>query len=766
MFYNETRASHFSWIVSLLALLFLSLNAVPAQENVQVTEQGVVIKMGHAQIELTPATSEALRMSVSYSGKAEFSQSCFLANSSKSNSVAWQLVRHDGFVGIRTKAGELLVDPQADQWMLENAHHEVLISKYGIGNLDLTNGSGSPRVNVTLGRDKTKPFGVYGSGNGNPVLLQTKIETRVANGIAVIPYYWSPAGYAVLAVSANDNLPANWTLSTNGECVTWNFPGTTADLYLMPAPTLRDAASAYSQLAGRAPVPPRWTLGYLQSRWGWKDRDYIEDTLKQFHDRKIPVDAFIYDFEWYTTKPDYELPPEGAANFGDFGWNANLFPDPAQQIKAYKDEGIHFVGIRKPRLGNTANLAMIRERGWDLRGKGATRTSKFQSRDVDFANPQFRTWYIDQSTNLLAQGVDGWWNDEGEGSFTTYYYWNLAEADALAQVNPGHRLWTLNRAFSPGMQRLGAGAWTGDIRSTWRSLAETPTSLLNWSLAGMPYTACDIGGFEGDSDPSPEMLSRWMEAGVFFPIMRAHSAISRTPHFPWLFGPDAENAIRKAIDLRYRLIPFYYSLAHQTYETGVPIMRPLIMEFPNDPNVANLSDQWLMGSSLMAAPVLQPDGKRSVYLPAGTWYVFGTNTTLEGNRTIQVTASLDEIPLYVRAGSILPLGPVIQHTAELPGGPLELQIYPGIDATFTLVEDDGETTGYLTGKMRRTTFAWNEAAGRLSWKTKGTYDGKDIYKSLRVIVFDRKGKIRIETPLDLTGSLLIPLTEHTAANAY
>jgi alpha-glucosidase len=303
------------------------------------------------------------------------------------------------------------------------------------------------------------------------------------------------------------------------------------------------------------------------------------------------------------------------------------------------------------------------------------------------------------------------------------------------------------------MQRLGAAAWTGDIRSTWKVLAETPTSLLNWSLAGMPYGACDIGGYDG-AEPSPEMLARWMEAGVFFPVMRSHSAFERIPRFPWLFGPEAESAIRKAIELRYRLIPYYYSLAHETCTTGVPLMRPLVMEFPGDGKVANLSDQWLMGSSLMAAPVLQAGGKRSVYLPAGTWYAFDMNCALQGNQTLNVTAALDEIPVYVKAGTILPLGSVIQHTGEQPGGPLELQIYPGKDATFTLVEDDGETTGYLRGQTRRTTFKWNDASGRLSWKTEGDYAGKEVFKSLRVVLFDPKGRKQTESPLTAEGAVL------------
>jgi len=738
-----------SLCILLLWLFFpAGVNPASAQENIEKTRHGLLIKIGLAQVELAAATPDALRLSVAYGEKPHFIPTSFLADTNAADSVVWQMVRKHGMVGIRTKAGELWISPRTGEWTLLNARGEVLIPRHEMGGLDRETSPGNTNVNIMLGWDRHKPISVYGCGNGVDTLQQSKTTTGLSNGQAVVPYYWSTAGYAVLAVTANDNQPARWRGATNGEYVTWNFPGREAELYLMPAASLTDAAEACARLTGFAPVPPRWTFGYIQSRWGWKDRAYIEDTLERFRDLKIPVDAFIYDFEWYTTNPDYKLSSDGAAEFKDFGWNTNLFPDPAVQIRSYKNQGVHFVGIRKPRMGNRDTLSMVRAEGWNLQIEN---DEQYHYRDVNFGNPEFREWYIGQSAGLLQTGIDGWWNDEGESTFTTYYYWNLAEAEALARYRPGQRLWTLNRAFSPGLQRLGAAAWTGDIQSSWKALADTPTSLLNWSLAGMPYEACDIGGFSGN--PSPELLSRWMEAGVFFPIMRSHSEIHVTPRFPWLYGPDALAAIRQAIELRYRLIPFYYSLAHETFQTGLPLMRPMLMEFPDDPKTANLSDQWMMGGSLMAAPILQAGGKRLVYLPAGHWYAFGSNLPLKGKRTMEVTAGLDDIPLYVRAGSILPLGPVIQHTSQFPGGPLELQIYPGQDATFTLFEDDGETTDYLNGQVRRTTFTWRDKASRLSWKSEGPYSGKDIFQSLRVVLFDPRGKTEADRALSSHGEL-------------
>lgn len=718
-----------------------------APDNVQTEPNGLLIHLGPAQVEMAAINTNTFRLSVAVNGPPAISPSTFLADTTNVSFGEWHKVRRHRMIGIATSGGELLINPKDGEWMLEDAAGKTLIPVHVLG--DFASAAGKGSLDLNLGWNKHKPIYVYGGGNGVNALKQSNVTTRVGNGVAVVPYYWSDSGYSVLAVTADDNRPAYWRGAADGKSVTWTFPGATADLYIMPSATLKDAAKNYARLTGYAPVPPRWTFGYLQSRWGWVDRAYIEDTVAKFRQLHVPVDAFIYDFEWYTPTPDYTLPASGLPDFKDFSFNPKLFPEPAAQIADYKEQGVHFVGIRKPRMGNSETLAMIRKKQWNLPGlKGR---EKFESRDVNFANPDFREWYIAQSAPLLAAGIDGWWNDEGEAAYTMYFYWNLAENDGLAQSRPGARLWTLNRAFSPGLQRLGAAAWTGDIKSSWAVLASTPTTLLNWSLAGLPYETCDIGGFNGN--PSPELLSRWMEAGVFFPVMRSHSELHETPRFPWLFGPDALIAIRHALDLRYRLIPYYYSLAHETFETGVPLMRPLIMEYPSDPHLANLSDEWLMGSSLLAAPILQPGGKRTVYLPKGKWYPFESNVPTDGGKTAQVTAALGDIPVYVRAGTILPLGPVIEHTSQMPGGPLELEIYPGHDATFTLVEDDGQTTNYLNGQTLRITFKWDNAAGQLTWTSAGSYTGNDLYQRVHVVVFDPTGKKQAEGALGASGAL-------------
>lgn len=665
-----------------------------------------------------------------------------------------EIVKQDDKVGLKTPDGQLLMDIKSEGWTLQEAKGEKPIVQGRLIEQQADPKLGPDGISLTIAVDKTNPPRFYGSGNGDKKkggLLQESGNSHLSNGLAVIPYYWCSAGYAAFGVTDDDDKPAKWTFDPDKGEIIWFFPGKTAALYLMPARDLREAARAYARLSGYPLVPPKWSFGYLQSRWGWTDKAYIDETLKTFRDHKLPVDAFIFDFECYTTRPDYALPPEGQANFPDFTWNPLLFPHPAADIAAYRRQGLRVVPIRKPRIGDTDTLKMMHEKNWVLvSGKNGEKASRFDARGINYENPVVRDWYAEHLKPMIEDGVAGWWNDEGESTYTKYYYWNKAEFDALEKFRPNARPWSVNRAFQPGLQRLGAAAWTGDIQSTWEVLAQTPANLLNWSLAGEPYSTCDIGGFTGLPAPTadhphatvatpPDMTTRWMQEGVFFPVMRSHSTSRIPPHFPWLAGPEAEAAMRQALELRYRLIPFYYSLAHEAHETGLPLMRPLLMEFPDDPKVVDLADQWLMGTGLMAAPILSADGKRRVYFP-DDMFVFESARTHKRGEEIDVTARLDEIPVYVRAGTILPLGPVVQDTDEMPGGPLELQIYPGRDAEFTLVEDDGVSNDYLKGKLLKSRFTWNDASRTLNWKRDGDYHGKDIFTKLRAVIFDPAGK--------------------------
>lgn len=707
---------------------------------------GIALSVNGERIALQVASAHAFCLHMDAEAPAASAKSLFLNGQGRPAGAPYKVV-HDGTtIGIATDFGQLLVDLDKRSWSLRDAAGTVLADWALLGEHAPMPPSQPAMFRLSMGAPATTlPPRYYGSGNApdQGALTQREGTAKLGNGRSVLPQFWCTAGYGALLVGAHDDAPGAWKADASGH-VNWEVAGSGADLYLCPARNLYEWLRDDAELTGFAPVPARWTFGYLQSQWGWKDRAYIDDTLAHFRRDRLPVDAFIVDFEWYTTYPDYRVKTEGDAAFKDFDWNPELFPDPTAQIAGFARQGLHLVGIRKPRLGNSENLAMARGKNWTMD----------QTRDLDFSNPAVREWWNENNRPFADAGMAAFWNDEGEHRYTEYGYWNIAEMALFQQARPGQRFWSLNRAFHPGMQRFGAAVWTGDIHADWKTFARTPGEMLSYSLAGMPYSACDIGGYSGETQP--ELLTRWMQAGVFFPVMRAHSEHGMTPHFPWLFGPEAEAAIRQALELRYRLIPYYYSLSHANNVTAAPLMRPLAMEFPDDEKAAVLTDEWLMGRGLLAAPVINEGGARSVYLPGDRWYDFGSTHVTEGPQTIQRTAKLDEIPVYVRAGTLLPLGPVLQYTGEPSPTPLEMQIYPGHDAAFDFVEDDGATQTNPRDGARTTSFSWNEQTRTLSWKVIGNYQGGNVFKTVKAVLFSPGGPVEKEGSLGADGSVNFP----------
>lgn len=396
--------------------------------------------------------------------------------------------------------------------------------------------------------------------------------------------------------------------------------------------------------------------------------------------------------------------------------------------------------------------------------------------------------YAQNQAHYLKDGVDFWWNDEGETAYETYHLWNQAHAQALAAHAPDKRSFTLNRAYTPGMGRDGVAIWTGDISVSWKAFQDTPLTVLRWSLAGAFFVACDTGGFEGGATP-PDLLARWYQLSAMLPIMRVHSRVQNPPHWPWLYGSVAEHAMHRALALRYRLLPTIYSLAHLAWTAGVPMVRPLLYDFPSDTAAATVGDQWTMGGTLLAAPVLvQNATQRSVVFPtssAGTtaaatiahsdgrigkgvavaaedgnaapadvWFEFNTTATHAGgaNVTFQVE-SLSTMFIVAKAGAILPLaGAGVQYTAALEAsGPLHIHIYSGADGAFTLVEDDGETFGYKHGVARTTALQWDDASSVLSWSAAGAYTGEHVFTKVVATLFHAGAAAGIDSAVVLLG---------------
>ena len=345
--------------------------------NAQITKipHGILVKIKGQQVGLLAANDAAFCLSINNSTAPSTIKSVFIDDSNKAT-TPYTVIAASPSYGIKTSFGKLMINTGTKIWTLYDATGQILIQDGSYSSTDTS-------IEIT---QKTKGL-LYGSGNkSSKELEKNQSSSAVGNGVVGIPYFWNSAGYSAFGVSADDNKPATWNRASNKSALNWVFPGKAANLYLWPAKTLYDGARGYVKLTGRPKLPPRWAFGYLQSQWGWEDSTYISNVLTKFRTHKLPVDAFIFDFEWYTTLPDYAVGKEGKVGFTDFTFNPKLFPHPAKQIAEMKSQGLKFIGIRKPRLGNAALLDTARKNGWLI-------SPKTDSRDLNFSNAGLRKWF-------------------------------------------------------------------------------------------------------------------------------------------------------------------------------------------------------------------------------------------------------------------------------------------------------------------------------------------------------------------------------------
>mmetsp|Transcript_4104 Transcript_4104/g.8743 ORF Transcript_4104/g.8743 Transcript_4104/m.8743 type:complete len:1294 (+) Transcript_4104:27-3908(+) len=735
-----------------------------AVDGVSVVEGGLRLHSQDIGILVTAVGKGGFRLSASLGAELGGIDNPMIVDGlpSANHAIVWN---GDSEVGVLTATGKLAVNLTTHSFALYDKSDHLLATADRIVSSDGC-------LLFSLGRAaglSAEPPRFFGSGQGTEVGLEVNGSiSQVDNRAFAVPHFWTTDGYSALGVSElnyqrfeHERYPVNWTRTEDGGAQ-FRVRGGRADWYLSPAASRKSAQQALWTLTGAPPVPPRYAFGFMVSRWGWQSSQDVRDVLQHFRTANIPIDSWVSDFEWYTGHPDYGLPDRGDPNFSDFGYNKVLFPDPSSQLADYHSNfGVRFGGIRKPRLGNSALLDMARAKNWLVRADPQWDGGRIRDggdRNLNFSIPEVRSWYQKQMAHYVADGVDFWWNDEGETAYFTTYHWTQAEFDLLRKKNPSGRFLAINRDHTLGLQRLGAAVWTGDQHEGWEALAAQATYLVGWQQAGAGYVTCDTGGFKGKSE-TPQLLARWYQVSVFMSIMRIHSVDDEKPHFPWLWGDKAEVSMRKSIDLRYKLLPLLYSLAHLQYSELEPVFRPLGY-YHADARSERVVDQWYVGRQLMVAPVMNPFNQREVYFPPGEWYRFGSKQPVSVGPSVEVLyqVPLDEIPIYVPAGSIVPLAPVVQNVESLPGGPLEVHVYSGRDTTFRLVEDDGATIAYEQGAVCATDFVWDEAAFTLSWKRQSDLRFPTSFESLRVLVFtpDGQGTASRVVSIRSSGSLQLP----------
>lgn len=517
--------------------------------------------------------------------------------------------------------------------------------------------------------------------------------------------------------------PGKTVFDMRGQTDAYTLSTATGDLdvYFLYGPTLKNVLERYTSLTGRAQLPPKWALGYHQSRYSYMNEEEVLDLAKNFRQKNIPCDVIHLDIHYMN---EYRV----------FTFDRARFPNPHRMMQELSESGFHVVPIVDPGVKRDPKYHAYRE-GIEndffcKKIEGTLFTGEVwpgESAFPDFTENRVAKWWGAKHKFYTDLGIRGIWNDMNEpaifnesktmdldvihrnnGDVKTHeelhnlygLLMSKATYEGMAEHLNGERPFILTRASYAGVQRY-AAVWTGDNRSFWEHLQMAIPMVMNLGLSGVPFSGPDIGGFAHHT--SGELLARWSQVGALFPFCRNHSALDTVRQEPWSFGPEIEEIVRKYVQLRYSWMPYLYSLFFESTQSGLPVMRPLVLEYPHDANVTNLSDEFLLGSHVLVAPITRPDTEyRAVYLPEGTWFDYWTGKRYEGNQHILAHAPIDVLPMYIRAGSILPHHSApIQHAGEYESAELTFSVYlggAGTTGSFRVYEDDGLTFAHKEGE--------------------------------------------------------------------
>ena len=503
--------------------------------------------------------------------------------------------------------------------------------------------------------------------------------------------------------------------------------------YVFAGPAPRDVLMRYTELTGRTPMPPLWSLGHQQCRWSYETAGEVEEIARIYREHDLPCDTLYLDIDYMD-------------GYRVFTWDEARFPEPEKFIARLKERGFNVVTIVDPGVKVDETYSVYtegRERGFYCQTAGGEEfhnvvwpgTCAFP----DYTNPSAREWWGENHRALLEKGVAGIWCDMNEPSLfipkqstmpgdvvhpgggepkrhaqihNTYgSLMARSVREGLLKISPDKRPFVITRAGYAGLQRH-ALQWTGDNSSWWEHLWMSMPQLQNLGLSGVAWAGVDIGGFWGDA--TGELLARWYEFGIFQPFCRNHSGKGTRSQEPWAFGEDHEAIIRKMLKLRQRLLPYLYSLFEECHRTGAPILRPLLFEYPEDETTYAADDEFLFGDALLVAPITRPGIEhRHVYLPEGTWFHLWTHERIEGPAHVLAHAPLGEPAIYVKANVPVPLGPEKNHVGEATDETLTFLLYlsEGSGQT-TLYEDAGDGYDYRAGEYARQWVSCKHSEGR------------------------------------------------------
>ncbi|MCU4676093.1 DUF5110 domain-containing protein [Catenovulum sp. 2E275] len=523
-----------------------------------------------------------------------------------------------------------------------------------------------------------------------------------------LPAVYSSKQYMILF----DNPASGWLDigKTKADILSFEAEQGRLSYVVIGAENYADLTNQYTKITGRQPMPPRWALGYIASRFGYHTEQEARETLTLFKQNDFPVDAIIFDLYWFGK--------DVQGHMGNLDWDYNAFPNPEKMIADFKKDGINTVLITEPFILTSSKKWQdaVDNQILALDSSGQAKTFDFYFGNtglIDIFKPQAKDWFWDIYHNLMQQGVEGWWGDLGEPE--------VHPADALHQVNgktvnanaihnayghewaktlyqnyqqdyPNKRPFILMRSGFTGSQRFGMIPWTGDVGRNWDGLKPQVELSLQMSLFGLAYTHSDLGGFAGDNWDE-ELYIRWLQYGVFQPIYRPHAQEAVAPE-PVFHSEKVQNITRQSIKLRYQLMPYLYTMAFENSQTGKPLMQPLFFASEQIKDIDNRYD-YLWGDAFFVSPVIEPGvTEKSIELPAGIWFDFYTDQKLSGNQTHKLAINIESIPAFVKAGSFVPMVDAVNNAASYSSEQLTLHYYH--DDTVTkasafMYEDDGKT---------------------------------------------------------------------------
>lgn len=583
---------------------------------------------------------------------------------------------------------------------------------YGAYGISFSDGGdlGMERDNTAADSGKTAQAGQQGNAGG--------------------PFMWSTAGYGLLvdsdggypySVSDEEKLEFYYgdTIVEGRRYVKENV-----EMYLMSGEP-EEIMSSYADVTGHTPMMPKWSLGFSNFEWGTNEAEFREN-INTYRAKGIPIDSFAFDYDWkFYGDPTY------GGDYGEFAWNTENFPSAKDTtLKSDMDAlGVKMIGITKPRVVTNLEDGTATQQGKDAEangywypGQSAYEDYAFPVtvRSIDPYNADERNWWWSHSEDALDKGIVGWWNDETDkvssngadywfGNFTTGF---TSEAMYEGQRDyTNERVWQTGRTFYPGAQRYSTSTWSGDIGVQWKKgevidwangMQEQPSTMLSTINLGQTKWGMDTGGFNANSgqvlNPDPELYSRWMEFSSLVPVFRTHGNQNQQRQ-PWFYGGTAEEVAKSSMTWRYSMIPYMYAYERQAYDSGVGLVQPLTFDNPTDENVVNLTDEWMFGDGLLAAPVLEEGaGSRDIYLPAGTWIDYNRGDVYEGNQTINYEVNDDDwtdVPMFVKQGAIMPMQQPQNYVGESAVKTIYLDTFASDKETsFTHYDDDGKSFDY------------------------------------------------------------------------